>query len=181
MAPKKSDPVTVTGPPPEVGPLWGTTDGTWGETKVYSLSAPPHWSPRRSPEVVTVTASLVAERTSGVATVTEVGVWAHRGDHPPEADHREARPETVACDDHRGAPGGGAGIGARPVTDGHPALDPENRLITASARGGAPARGQVIAGGGRIERRRGRGPGSKRLLFPTVMSLNGGWAPAPAA
>ena len=38
VAPPKSDPVTVTCPPPDVGPLSGTTAWTWGEMKVYSLA-----------------------------------------------------------------------------------------------------------------------------------------------
>ena len=74
MAPRKSAPDTVTVPPPAVGPLCGSTARTWGDTKVYSPIGTAALVPAPAPAVVMVTASWAAERTSGVVTVTEVGV-----------------------------------------------------------------------------------------------------------
>jgi hypothetical protein len=74
VAPEKPDPDSVTDPPPDVGPRWGTTEVTRGETKMYAAAGTTALVPPAVPPVLTVTGRVAAERTSGVTTVTEVGV-----------------------------------------------------------------------------------------------------------
>src|SRR5580658_9656787 len=57
VAPTKSEPETVTVPPPDVGPLSGSTARTCGDTKVYSPIDTAALVPAPAPAVVTVTGS----------------------------------------------------------------------------------------------------------------------------
>ena len=75
VVPEKCVPNTVTCSPPAVGPLSGITAWTTGDMNVYTPAGTTALVPAAVPPVVTVTATLAADRTSGVTTVTEVGVW----------------------------------------------------------------------------------------------------------
>ena len=114
----------------------GTTDETWGETNVYWLAGTAALVPAAVPEVVTVTGRVVADPTSGVTTVTEVGVWATTGTPiGPKWTWGDPVPNPTPSTTTERPPVAGPELALSPVTDGQPALDPENRVSNPAARG----------------------------------------------
>ncbi len=136
VVPEKCAPNTVTCSPPAVGPLSGITAWTTGDMNVYTPAGTTALVPAAGPPVVTVTASLAADRTSGVTTVTEVGVWrVILAGMDPNRTVGTPVPNPLPLTTTLRPPVAGPDEESSPVTDGQPALDPENTPNRASARG----------------------------------------------
>ena len=101
----------------------------------------------------------------------------HGGHHPSEADNRKAGPESVTADDHRGAPGSGAGVGGQTGDGRAPGARPRQQAHHRRRPWRTPARGQVVVGGGRIDRRRGRGPRIEEIVVPDGDVIERGLGP----
>ena len=136
VAPVNPLPSSVTRPPPPVGPFAGVREVTRGDVKVNREPGTTGLVPAAVPLVVTVTPTVPPNTTSGVTTVTEVGVeartWAAvlpkstTGVPVPKPD--PVRVTVVP-------PTAGPDVGPSEVTVGQPAAEPERRPRRAAARG----------------------------------------------
>ena len=125
VAPEKSEPDTVTSSPPLVGPLRATIPVTCGDTKVYRALATAALVPPAVPEVDTVTVTWDPVPTSGVVTVTDVGVCAVTiAAAPPKWTVGTPVPNPLPVMNTVRPPVAGPELGLSPVTAGQPALEP---------------------------------------------------------
>src|SRR5665213_165402 len=126
----------VTCIPPAGGPWSATTEATCGDRNVNCEAATTGLVPAEVPVVVTVTPVVPPKVTSGVTTVTDVGVdpvtWAVT---PPKWTTGMAEPKPDPVTVTVVPPTAGPDEGFSPVTVGHPAADPDSRASRAPARG----------------------------------------------